>query len=127
MFETALLPQLSARKGAWALGPTFSGSALLKADADLIAAGLLLELKTSSKKLALPVIDILQVIGYVLLDFEDEFQLDALGIFNARYACLTIWEMSTVLPELARHEVSLQNVRSEFRQLLTAGATRSHR
>jgi len=50
VFSTILIPQLAARRGTWALGPTFTGSALIKADADLIAAGLLIDLKTSAKK-----------------------------------------------------------------------------
>jgi hypothetical protein len=58
VFQTVLLPQLASRTGLWALGPTFAGSALIKADADLIAAGLLLELKTSAKKVTLPVTDV---------------------------------------------------------------------
>lgn len=48
MFETVLLPQLHRHSGQWYLGPTFTGSALMKADADLITAGLLLDLKTST-------------------------------------------------------------------------------
>ena len=43
----------------------------IKADADLIAAGLLLELKTSAK-LSLGITDLLQVIGYALLDFDND-------------------------------------------------------
>jgi hypothetical protein len=93
----------------------------------MIAAGLLLELKTSAKKVTLPVIDLLQVIGYVLLDSGYEYQLDAVGIFNARYACLSIWKIGTLLGELAGREVILQVVRSEFRQLLNGRATRRHR
>ena len=53
VFETALLPRLTLRTGRWAVGPTFAGSDLIKADADLIAAGLLLELKTPAKSFPL--------------------------------------------------------------------------
>ena len=81
VFQSTLLPQLASRTGPWTLGPTFAGSALIGgADGDLIAAGLLLELKTSSK-MSLPVTDMLQVIGYALLDFDDAYRLDALGLF----------------------------------------------
>jgi hypothetical protein len=91
VFETVLIPQLATWRGQWALGPTFTGSALLSSDADLIAAGLLLEIKTSAKKVSLPVTDLFQVIGYALLDFDDEYQLRAAGIFSARYAYLNVW------------------------------------
>ncbi len=118
VFETALIPQLAARPGPWALGPTFSGSAMIGgADGDLIAAGLLLELKTSAK-LTLTVKDLFQVIGYALLDFDDEYKLAELGIFSARYAYLAAWGLSTLLDELAGHQVSFQAVRQEFRHLL---------
>jgi hypothetical protein len=76
----------------WALGPTFAGSELIKADADLIAAGLLLELKTSAK-LSLGITDLLQVIGYALLDFADAYRISELGIFSARYGYLATWEL----------------------------------
>jgi hypothetical protein len=120
VFETALLPQLAARPGKWALGPVFAGSELVSADADLIAGGLLLDLKTSARKASLPVTDIFQVIGYALLDFDDEYRLSAVGVFSARYSYLTIWELAGLLDELAGHQVSLPAVRDEFRRLLLA-------
>jgi hypothetical protein len=117
VFETALLPKLAGRRGPWALGPTFAGSALIRADADLIAAGLLLDLKTSAK-LSLRIQDVLQVLGYALLDFDDEYKLAELGIFSARYADLATWGLSELLEELAGHQVSLRATRYEFRELL---------
>jgi hypothetical protein len=120
VFETSLIPQLADRPGVWALGPTFAGSALIGgADADLIAAGLLLELKTSAK-LSLGVKDLMQVIGYALLDFDDEYRIDTLGIFTARYGYLATWELGDLLSELAGEQVSLRDARAEFRQLLVA-------
>lgn len=118
VFETTLIPQLATRTGPWALGPTFTGSALINADADLIAAGQLLDLKTSAKKPSLAVTDLLQVIGYALLDFDNEYQLDTLGIFSARYAYLATWELPGLLDELAGRQVSLRLLRAEFRRLL---------
>ncbi len=118
VFETALIPQLATRRGPWALGPTFSGSAMIGgADGDLIAAGLLLELKTSAK-LTLAVKDLFQVIGYALLDFDDEYKLTEVGIFSARYAYLATWSVGGLLSELAGCPASLQAARREFRQLL---------
>jgi hypothetical protein len=117
VFETVLLPAPAERRGTWALGPTFQGSALMNADADLIAAELLLDLKTS-KKLTLGVKDVLQVIGYALLDFDDEFGIREAGIFAARYAYLSTWDLSSLLSELSLREVRLQSVRQEFRRLL---------
>jgi hypothetical protein len=118
VFETTLIPQLATRHGPWALGPTFSGSTMIGgADGDLIATGLLLDLKTSAK-LTLTVNDLFQVIGYVLLDFDDEYKLSEVGIFSARYAYLATWGLGALLAELAGHQVSLQATRREFRQML---------
>jgi hypothetical protein len=118
VFDTMLIPQLSSRHGLWCLGPTFAGSHLLNADADLIAAGLLADLKTSAKKPSLGRDDLYQVIGYALLDFDDAYQLTDLGIFSARYAYLATWDLRTMLDELAGRSVSLADTREEFRQLL---------
>jgi hypothetical protein len=45
VFASALLPALASRPGRWVLGAEFAGSALMKSDADVIAAGLLIDLK----------------------------------------------------------------------------------
>jgi hypothetical protein len=103
--------------GAWA---NVHGSALIKADADLIAAGLLIDLKTSAKKPSLALTDLFQVIGHALLDFDDEYRLNALSIFSARYAYLATWELPALLSELAGHNVDLPMVRGRFRDLLLA-------
>jgi len=102
------------------LGPTFTGSALIRAAADVIAAGLLLDLKRSAK-LSLGIENVFQILGYALLDFDDEYALAELGIFSARYACLATWNLGALLEELAgRPPVSLQATRQEFRQMLIA-------
>jgi hypothetical protein len=120
VFQGTLVPQLASRTGPWALGPVFAGSALIGgADADLVAAGLLLELKTSSK-LSLPVTDMLQVIGYALLDFDDAYRLDTLGLFNARYGHLVTWNAASLLRDLAGYPVNLAAARDEFQVLLLA-------
>ena len=117
VFASALLPQLAHRPGQWVLGAEFTGSALIKADADVIAAGLLLDLKTDSK-LSLGVRTIFQVIGYTLLDFDDAYQLTEVGTFSARYAYLATWDIGTLFDELTADQVSPPSVRREFRQLL---------
>jgi hypothetical protein len=117
VLASTLLPQLVGRPGRWVLGAEFTGSALIKSDADLIAAGLLLDLKTDSK-LSLSVTTIFRVIWYALLDFDDAYQLTEAGIFSARYAYLATWSLGALLDELAGQHVSLPSVRHEFRQLL---------
>ena len=70
VFKAELLPRVADRRGPWTLGLTFTGSKLLHADADLIAAGLPLDLKTTAKP-AFALTDMLQFIGCALLDFDD--------------------------------------------------------
>ncbi len=124
VFETALIPKLAGRSGLWVLGPTFTGSALINADADVIAGGLLFDLKTSAKKPSLAVTDLFQVIGYALLDFTDRYHVTELGIFAARYGYLTTWGLEDLLGELAGHEVDFGVVRDDFRYLLESGTGR---
>jgi hypothetical protein len=118
VFQKMLIPRLAVRPGRWYIGPEFIGSRLLHADADLIAAGLLIDLKTSAKRPALARDELFQVIGYALLDFEDAYQITDLGIFSARNAYLASWDLQTLLQELAGQVVSLPDTRNEFRQLL---------
>ena len=119
VFASTLLPQLAYQQGRWVLGAEFTGSALIKADADVIAAGLLLDLKTDSK-FSLGVTTVFQVLGYALLDFDDEYQLANVGTFSARYAYLATWDIGALFDELAGHHVTLPSIRQEFRQLLLA-------
>ncbi|GIF63901.1 hypothetical protein Ais01nite_19360 [Asanoa ishikariensis] len=124
--QSTLMPALAARRGAWALGPTFEGSRLMKADADLVAAGLLLELKTGlgskrpdgTRRSSLEAATIMQLLGYVLLDFSDEFAIEAVGVYNARYAHLATWPLPDLLTELAGGPVDLEKERAGFRDLL---------
>ena len=117
LFDTVLLPRLSDRVGEWALGPVFTGSQLLAADADLIAAGLLLELKTSAES-TITMRTLLQLVGYVLLDFDDRFRLTEVGVFGARYGHFATWELGSLLNTLAGRRVDLQTARAEFRDFL---------
>jgi hypothetical protein len=118
VFEADLLPRLAGYPGRWHLGPTFTGSALMRADADLITAGLLLDLKTDSK-FSLGITVMFQVIGYALLDFDDVYRLTELGIFSARYAHLATWDFGALLDQLAGHSVSLADTRQEFQSILS--------
>lgn len=89
----------------------------MNADADLVAGGLLADLKTA-KKLSLAVTDLFQLLGYAMLDYDDEFGITTVGIFSARYAYLATWELGELLGELGGHPASLPSVRSQFRDLL---------
>ncbi|HVV12016.1 hypothetical protein [Amycolatopsis sp.] len=127
VFEAILIPQLAARAGLWALGPWFAGSRLIGgADADLIASGLLLDLKTGlgSKRpdgtrwCSLERKDLYQLIGYALLDFTDSYQITELGLFSARFGYCATWPIDKLLAELAGGPVDLAAARADFEHLL---------
>ena len=122
VFEQRLLPQLAARTGLWAVGPHFSASQLMPADADLIAGGLLLDLKTSARA-ELPLSDIFQLAAYALMDSRDQYRLDSVGIFLARYGHLATWPLDTFLSELAGHPVDVSQARADFLGMLMFAST----
>jgi hypothetical protein len=111
-----LLPHLPSKSSRLALGPTFDGSALCPADADLVTDGLLLEIKTRLGALnkntglrsdTLPLGDLYQLLGYVLFDHSDSFAIRELGFYSGRYGNLTKWEVAVFLNTFAGKEVRL--------------------
>jgi len=120
VMESALLPAVGARRGLWAIGPVFAGSQIMRGDADLIAGGLLTELKTTIKKPSLGVTDLWQMLGYVLMDYVDEFGITDVALFSARYGYLAQWNLDALLPQLAGRPVTVAPLRAEFRALLEA-------
>lgn len=110
------------------LGPTFAGSHVLKADADLIAGGILLELKVSigtrrqsdgTRYDQLKRQTLHQLLGYLLLDWDDRYRIRALGVYSARYGRLMVWPLTELLPRLAERPVDLAEERRLFQELLT--------
>ena len=118
LMESELLPALVSRQGLWAIGPVFAGSEIMKGDADLIAGGLLTELKTTIKKPSLAVTDLWQVLGYVFMDYIDEFGITDVALFSARYGYLAQWNLDVLLSALAGRPVTAAELRAEFRTLL---------
>lgn len=126
VFAATLLPALHPRSGEWVLGPTFSGSRLMNADADLIVAGLLLDIKTSlgdkdsngENHATLVKETLYQLIGYALLDFSDEYRIAEIGVFTARFAYLWRSPLDRVLNEAAGMSVDLAESRRDFEAML---------
>lgn len=127
VLENTLLPRLAERPGGWAIGPTFAGSRLVGgADADMIAAGLLLDLKVTlgdkrpdgTRRLSLDKAEVYQLVGYALLDFDDTYRINEVSIFSARYAYLATWPLGALLVELAGHPMDLVETRTQFEHLL---------
>jgi hypothetical protein len=125
-----LLPAVGARGAPLHIGPRFAGAADVGgADADVIARGLLVEWKVKlgdrrdgRRRCSLRQKVIYQLLGYLLLDYDDAYRIDALGIYAARYAYLVTWPLGELLEELAGGPVDLVNVRTEFRTVVQAAA-----
>jgi hypothetical protein len=119
VMESVLLAAIASRRGLWAVGPLFAGSEIMPGDADLIAGGLLTELKTI-KKPSLGVTDLWQVLGYAVMDYVDEFGITDVAVFSGRYGYLAQWNLDVLLSGLAGRPLTAAELRAEFRALLEA-------
>jgi hypothetical protein len=103
------------------LNPVFAGSRYVGgADADLILDHGLVEIKTTVN----PRLDqqwLLQLLGYVLLDWDDEYEIDGLGVLYARQSSLIRWRLDEVLRLAGAGGLAyLPRLRAEFRGMLTS-------
>ena len=60
------------------------------------------------------------LLGYLLLDYENAYRIEALGVYSARYAHLAIWPLAELLDVLAGGPVDLAQARADFRQVVLA-------
>jgi hypothetical protein len=110
----------------YVLGPSFDASELCPADADLIADGSLIDIKTQvgTKNTQGVRTDNLknehlyQVVSYLLFDRSDTYRITSFGIYSARYGCLTQWPVSTGLETLAGERIDLTAERQFVWRLL---------
>lgn len=122
--EERLIPKL---EGPFSLGPTFDLSELgpsqrIAAEADLIANGLLIDVKTTLapkgkaglRPDVLKADNIYQLLGYALLDYSDRYSIDRLGIFSARYGTLTEWPLERVTSLMAGKKFDFSAARQEI-------------
>ncbi|WP_040479560.1 hypothetical protein [Longispora albida] len=108
-------------------GPTFDGSFDLRADADLIAGGLLLDIKASqggkprkdgTRAASLGRDDLDQLLGYTLMDYTDRYRLHSVGVYATRFGHLAVWPLDTFLAGLAGRPVDLAVARASFARVL---------
>ena len=105
--------------------PTFAGSRLIGgADADFIANGCLWDIKTTIRSY-LNGEWLYQLLGYVLLDFEDEHRIREVGIYMARQGVQLRWPLDELLdavgvggPSKSPIKTRLRRLREKFRALL---------
>jgi hypothetical protein len=97
--------------------PHFSGSPLVSgADGDLIVDDCLIDVKTTKSGMRREWV--YQLIGYVLLDLEDDHRIERVGFYRARVPGLVIWSLHDLLAEAAGHPVEVSDLRAEFLALL---------
>lgn len=123
--ERSLLPFLPT--GEVECGPTFEGSRDLNADADLIVGDLLLELKATrggkprsdgTRTMRFERTDIDQLLGYLLMDYNDAYGIAQIGVYAPRFASLNSWPVTWFLAELAGRIVDLEEARDQFKSIL---------
>lgn len=109
------------------IGPNFSTGHLLKADADLIAGGALIDLKATlgranragARADTVSPLTVRQILGYALLDYDDEYNITDVGRYSARYGNLTTVPASEALELAAGEPVSIARERAKLEMILS--------
>lgn len=103
------------------LGPNFAQSlALGGADADIIADGLLLDLKSTKQSRVVGARELWQLVGYALADTEDEYGIESCGIAALRWRTRATRPATDFLRDLSGTERPLADWRADFAALLQA-------
>lgn len=104
------------------LNPIFAGSGEIGgADADLISAGCLVDIKTTVDPKFTRTRLLYQLLGYVLLDYDDAYAIDSAGVYLSRQALLIRWPLDELLEKLLNgKQASLAELRRSFRGAVIA-------
>lgn len=103
-------------------GPDFTGSTDIGgADADFILGGLLLDCKATTRPRQLGEAEVYQLAGYLLLDYDDEYSIDRVGLYLSRQGHLVAWTVPDFLHRLGA-TLPLPELRSRLRDFLRAEA-----
>lgn len=123
LLEERLIPKLT---GPLSLGPTFDLSRRgpaqrIAGEADLIAGGLLIDVKTTLapkngaglRPDVLKADNLYQLLGYALLDYSNQYNIQRVGIYSARYGTLTEWPLERVTSLMSGREFDFLAARQE--------------
>lgn len=107
------------RGAAATLNPTFAGSIDIGgADADFILDGCLWEIKTTKTNVGKSV-NIYQLLGYALLDYDDEFGIERVGLLFPRQDTAVQWPLPELIKTLSgRRDLDLRGLRQRFRAII---------
>ncbi len=103
------------------LNPHFEGSRDVGgADADLIVGGTLIDIKTrkTTKKRSIDTDWLLQLLGYVLLDYSNRQSITRIGLYMARQGILISWDLEEAIQSLCSgRSSSIEELRGEFKEI----------
>ncbi|MFJ2847664.1 hypothetical protein ACIPD2_39540 [Streptomyces griseofuscus] len=97
--------------------PTFPTDRIT-ADADLAVDGLLLDFKSTRHTRTLRQAEAWQLTGYLLLDTDDRYRIDTLGLYLSRAGTLASWPVEEYLDLLGACRRELPAFRAAFTELL---------
>ena len=97
------------------LNPEFAGAADVGgADGDFIADGCLWEIKTTKDRVKGK--DLHQLLGYLLLDYDDEYGIDRVGVLLPRQNTRVSWPIGELMAAMSgRDDLDLSRLRRDFR------------
>jgi hypothetical protein len=99
-------------------GPMFAGTSDIGgADADFILDGLLLDCKATTDPRRLGREEIYQLAGYLLLDYDDHYGINRVGLYLSRQGGLITWSVQEFLNQLGA-TTPLPQLRAMLRQHL---------
>jgi hypothetical protein len=99
-------------------GPVFAGSSDLGgADADFIVGGLLIDCKATTRPHTIHRSAVQQLAGYLLLDYDDAYGIDRVGLYLSRQGALITWPVPEFLNALGAR-VPLPQLRTLLRDHL---------
>ncbi|MFE6891985.1 UvrD-helicase domain-containing protein [Streptomyces sp. NPDC057694] len=98
-------------------GPVFTGSADVKADADFITAGILIDCKAITRPHRLGREEVQQLAGYLLLDYDNRHDIREVAFYLSRQGALIRWTVPEFLNALGARD-PLPVLRSALREYL---------
>ena len=98
--------------------PTFTESSLVGgADADLIIDRMLIDIKTTKNLIG--ALELRQLLGYLLLDSDDQYGIESIGFYLARQGIFVAWPIEEVIRNLCSEPTtSIEELREQFKMVL---------
>ena len=100
--------------------PAFAGSRDVGgADADWIVEGVLWDMKTTKNPAPSFPMSVKQILGYALLDYDDRYHIDRVGLYYPRFGEFLEWPVAELLAELSGVPQSIAEWRTQWRATVT--------